>query len=307
MRNQKPETRNQKSERLRRAGNPKAEIRRKSDQRLGILSGFGLWSFIRISGFGFLVSAVVGCGDNHPSSQPPAPELMAASQALANHQPEQVIFNARQFLENQPTGPEAAQALYFEGRGHQELNASNLNDRNRNLEDARRCYLLAIQQSPAPKLEADIHIGIAIVDYQLDNFADCIQEASVAMQMTSSNDLKGNLLLYTGMSQQRLGRFTDADQTYRQVEQRYAGTPMADRARMNEGRSKFFVQLPPAPSQDAADRAAQSLRGRNLVVSQSTDAGGHTVIDVGSYETYPQAKTVLDQLHGEFPNAEIVP
>jgi hypothetical protein len=109
------------------------------------------------------------------------------------------------------------------------------------------------------------------------------------------------------MSEQRLGRFTDADQTYRQVEQRYAGTPMAERARMNEGRNKFFVQLPPAPSQDAGDRAAQSLRGRNLVVSQSTDAGGHTVIDVGSYDTYPQAKTVLDQLQSEFPNAEIVP
>jgi tetratricopeptide (TPR) repeat protein len=232
---------------------------------------------------------------------------VAASQALANHQATAAISDSQSFLENQPTGPLAAQALYFKGRGYEELHAVSPADRAGNLVQARACYLLALQQSPAPKLEADIHTSLAIVDYFQDNFADCIEEAHVAMSLLPWNDVRGNLLLHTGFSEQRLGRFTDADQTFRQVEQRYPGTGLAERAREHEGQTKFYVQLATFDSQATADQASQSLRSRKVVVSQRSDAQGHTVIDVGPKNSYPEAKMILDELQGEFPNAVIVP
>jgi SPOR domain/Tetratricopeptide repeat len=250
-----------------------------------------------------------GCGENHPVAEAPqpSPELVAASQALTNHQPDLAISYAGSFLQNQPTGPLAAQALYFQGRGHEELVATSPADRDRNLVEARACYLLALQQSPAKPLEADIHTSLAIVDFFQDSFPDCIQEASVAMSLVPPGEVKGNLLLHTGLSEQRLGRFTDADQTFRQVEQQYPGTGIAESARQHEGRTKFYVQLATFKTPDAADQASQSLRSRNIVVSQSTDAAGHTIIDVGSFDTYTDAKKMLEQLQAEFPNAEIVP
>jgi TolA-binding protein len=298
----KPEIRNPKSE-----GNSKPEIRKRSACDSRRISGFGFWSFLGISGFGFLVLAT-GCVDNRAqtSTAPPA-DLVSASQALATHQPTAAIADSQAFLDNQPTGPMAAQALYFKGRGYEELARSSAADRSSNFLAARSSYLLALQQSPGQKLEADIHTNLAIVDFYMDYFADCIQEASVAMSMMPWNEVRGNLLLHTGFSEQRLGRFTDADQTFRQVEQRYPGTALAQRAQEHEGQDKFYVQVATFDSPTTADQAAQSLRSRNIVVSQRSDAQGHTVIDVGPKPTYAEAKVILEQLKSEFPNAEIVP
>jgi len=298
----KSEIRNQKSEGMTKTRNPK--LRRRQDF---LDFGFRISDFLRISGFGFLISAV-GCVETHPSQPaPPPPELVSASQALANHQPTAAISDSESFLMNQPTGPQAAQALYFKGRGFEELANASAADRSANFLSARSSYLLALQQSPAPKLEADIHTSLAIVDFYMDYFADCIQEAHVAMSMIPWNEVKGNLLLHTGFSEQRLGRFTDADQTFRQVEQRYPGTALADQAREHEGQRQFYVQVATFGSQATADGASQSLRSRNMIVSQRTDAQGHTVIDVGPKQTYPEAKVLLEQLRGEFPSAVIVP
>lgn len=264
------------------------------------------WTFALLAALAF--AAVSGCGDSHPSQPPGAPsELIAASQALANKQPELVISDSRAFLDKQSTGPLAAQALYFEGRGEEDLIPTNAADRQRNLSEARSCYLLALQQNPPQALEADIYTSLSNVSFFQDDYPNCIQYATVAMSMTNLPKVQSYLLFRMGMSEQRLGRFTDADQTFHQVEQRYPNTELAQAAKEHEGLRNFYVQVATYGKQQDADHATEMLSKNGVVVSQRTDAAGHVIIDDGPFATFTQAKNVRDSLVKDFPNALIVP
>jgi hypothetical protein len=167
--------------------------------------------------------------------------------------------------------------------------------------------MLALQQNPPQDLEALIYTSLSNVAFFQDDYPNCIQYASVAMSMTNSPRVQSYLLFRTGMSEQRLGRFTDADQTFRQVEQRYPNTEVAQAAKEHEGLRNFYVQVATYGKQEEADHATEILSKNGVVVSQRTDAAGHVIIDDGPFATYTQAKTVRDGLVKDFPNALIIP
>lgn len=239
--------------------------------------------------------------------QPPPPSLVAANDALNAHEPDAAIADAQSYLRSQPTGLQAAQAWYFEGRGYELKLGADPSGVETNLSQARTCYLEALQLNPAPTLEGDVRASYSNVAFFQDDFAEAIQQATAAIPLVTVPQTKAFLLLRIGLSQQRLGRFTDADQTFRQVEQRYAGTPLADAAREHEGHREFYVQLATYDNRAVADQALASLRTQGVIISERTDAHGNTVIDTGPFTTYGDAKKMKTQLQKNFPQALIVP
>jgi tetratricopeptide (TPR) repeat protein len=265
---------------------------------------------IHHSSFIIICLLAVGCTITPPAPQPPPPppaSLVSANQALASNMPDAAISDAQSYLRSQPTGPQAAEAWYFQGRGFEMKTASNPGDIDRNLFDAHSCYLKALEQSPPSPLEGDIRASLSNVAYFQDEYPEAIREATAAIPLVSSPQTKSFLLFRIGVSQQRLGLWTDADLTFHQVEQKYPGTPLAEAARDHEGQKEFYVQLATYDTRDTADRALTTLRSSGVILSERTDAKGITVVDKGPYATYSEAKKVKDELVKTFPSALIVP
>ncbi len=265
------------------------------------------WTFALFP-FGVL-SMTIGCNINSTPAPPPPPptQLIAARDALANHQPDQAITAARAFLVEESTGARASEALYLEGRGFEERSASGPDDRNRNLSEARACYWQAVQQNPPPSLERDIYTSLSNTDFFLDNYANCVQESTAAIQLSTDTEAKENLLYRIGVCQQRLGTFDSADQTFRQVEQRYPNTKFAQSAHQLEGTRQFFVQVATFAHPEQAAAAADAIAKQGTVVSQRTNNEGDVILDAGPYTTFKQAKTVRDAIMRDYPLAVIVP
>jgi tetratricopeptide (TPR) repeat protein len=250
-----------------------------------------------------------GCNLNQPPSPPPPPptQLIAARDALSNQQPDNAITAARAFLIEESTGPRAAEAMYLEGRGFEERTSNGPEDRRENLTEARSCYWQSLQQNPPKSLERDVYTSLSNTDFYLDHYADCIQESSAAMELSTDRDSKENLLYRIGVCQQRLGTFDSADQTFRQVEQRYPNTKFAQSAHQLEGSRQFFVQVATFAHPEQAAAAADALTKAGTIVSTRTNNDGDVILDAGPYPTFKQAKALRDSIIRDYPLAVIVP
>jgi tetratricopeptide (TPR) repeat protein len=237
----------------------------------------------------------------------PPPSLVAADQALDANLPDNAIADARSYLHAFPNGPDAAHAYYTQGLGWEEKVAIDNAQAQQYLFQAGSCYLLALQHNPPALLEGDIRASLSNVKFLQDNFPDAISEATTAIPLVTSPQTKSLLLVGIGISQQRLGRFADADQTFKKVERLYPNTPAAQQARDHEGQTKFYVQLGTFKTSDQADAAIASLANSGEVISKRVLPTGVAIVDAGSYPSYPDAKRVRDKFIANFPTALIVP
>jgi tetratricopeptide (TPR) repeat protein len=256
-----------------------------------------------------ILMMVSGCTSVPSPAPTPAswPELTQANQSLQAGQADNAIGYARVALQEQPAGPMAAQAWYVEGRGYELKIASDPSDMEQNLFEATSCYQQALGQSPPPALEGDIRASLSNVLFFQDEFAEAIQQATVAIPLVSDSKVKGSLLYRIGLCQQRLSRFTEADQTFRQVEQRYPNTPIAEAAHEHEGQTRFYIQIASFHTQELADKAMRSLQVQGIIISQRTNEKGDTIIDDGPFANYSDAKKIRDQLVKDYPYAMVVP
>lgn len=250
--------------------------------------------------------SVVGCSDNKPSPQESA-QLSAASRALDEHRSQVAIEQADAYLRKQPHGPGSAEALYLKGRGYEQKAAGDRNEMRRNLAEARTAFLDALNQQPTPQTEGYIRASLSNVAFFQDDYATALAEASRAHALSNSAEIQSVLLYRVGVSQQRLGRFTDADQTFNLLQQRYPGSPLAQRAREHAGQRNFFVQLATFNTPTGADKAIESLKATGVVVSKRADSSGHTIVNVGPFSTFESAKSAKERFAGQYPDALIVP
>lgn len=125
--------------------------------------------------------------------------------------------------------------------------------------------------------------------------------------LTPTAEVQSKLLFRMGASQQRLGRFADADRTFQLVEQRYPGSPAAQWARQREGQRNFYIQLATFNTPAGADRAMESLKSSGVVITKRADPAGHTLLDAGPFSTFEDAKVVQQRFAAEYPTALIVP
>ena len=231
----------------------------------------------------------------------------AAGAALRAGQFDAAIADADDYLRGQPRGPQAAEAGYDKGQAFQQKAVADPAERRRNLFEAKSAYVAALNARPPRDLEGDIRTGLCAVALFQDDFPTCIEQATAAQPLVDDPQVKAGLLYNTGLAQQRLSRFTDADQTFRQVVQRFPNSAVAPAARQHEGQRLFYVQLATFASPADADRATLSLRSAGSVVSRRSDAAGHTVLDVGPFSTFAAAQQQRDAMARAFPTAVIVP
>jgi tetratricopeptide (TPR) repeat protein len=253
------------------------------------------------------MSIVAGCQAPSSPGGPALGSVEAANQALQARQFDAAIADADDYLRGQPKGPQAAEAGYDKGQAFQRKDVNNLDERRRNLFEAKSAYTAALNARPSRELEGNIRLELSTVALFQDDFPACIEQAAKAGPLVDAPPAKAWLLYNTGVAQQRLSRFTDADQTFRQVSQKYPGTPQAAAAQQHIGQRLFYVQLATYASPSDADRATLSLRSTGQVVSRRSDVSGHTVLDIGPFSTYPNAQQQRDALLPSFPTAVIVP
>ncbi len=184
------------------------------------------------------VAACLLAGCNGPTSKGPPPSagpVDAGQAALRAGQFDAAIADADDYLRGQPAGPRAAEADYVKGSAYQQTVAVGPAEQRRNLFEARTAYLAALNAHPPAELEGYVRAGLSTVALFQDDFSTAIEQAEAAAPLVTRPATKAGLLYNTGLAQQRLGRFTDADQTFRQVVQQYPGTPPAAAAQQHVG------------------------------------------------------------------------
>ena len=149
-----------------------------------------------------------------------------------HHQAEQAISQADAFLSLSPDGPGAAEAYAIKGRGYELKVATSPEEARKNLQMARSAYEDSLSHNPPSSEEGNIRASLSNVAYQLDDYPTSLAEASHAYNLVDSADVQSVLLYRMGVSQQRMGRFSDADATFRA---RAKPVPEFDRVAAVEG------------------------------------------------------------------------
>ena len=248
-----------------------------------------------------------GCIDQATAAQQNQ-QLMAGYSALNSGQPDAAMMDAENYLASNPSGSSAAEAWYLKGRAFEARPKADPDQARENLASARTCYETALTLHPVRKTEGFIRAALSNVAFYQDDYLTALDQATQAYSLVGDNrDLQSVLLYRMGVSQQRLGRFTDADHTFDLVQERYPTSPLAERARAREGMRQFFVQLATFDTGAGADQAIAALRGSGLTLTKATDSNGHTRLDAGPFDSYDTAKDVRSRYVGQYPKALIVP
>ena len=243
----------------------------------------------------------------------PTPEsagsVVAGRNALGAGQFDAAVADADDYLRGQPHGPDAAEAYYIKGQALQNKSfLPPVEGRRRALLEARTAYQAGLaERQPSPRLQGNLRTGLSTVALYQDDFPTAIEQADKAIPLVEGTQTKAGLLYNEGVAQQRLGRFADADQTFRQVQAQYPATAAAVEAKRHERQRAFYVQLSKYASAADADRATLSLRAGGAVVSRSSDATGATVLCLGPFSTYAAAKQQADAQAATFPMAIVIP
>jgi tetratricopeptide (TPR) repeat protein len=184
------------------------------------------------------------------------------------------------------------------------VSAANARER---MKAARDLYYQALDQHPSPALEGNIRAGIANTSYWMDDYTTAAAEWGKAYPLLQDPNDKSYALYRVGVSQQRLGKFESADQTFDEVERQFPNTDAAAKAKARQGARGFTVQLATFASSGTAENAVTDLRKKGVSAQRTVDQVGHTVVSVGPISTYAQAMSVKTQFAGIYPSAVIVP
>jgi outer membrane protein assembly factor BamD (BamD/ComL family) len=234
-------------------------------------------------------------------------ELDSGYAALGSGQFEKALADADAYLQRKPVGPGSAEALYLRGRAIEQRVATSPRDATANLQTARNAYINALQQRPSRDLEAYIRTSLANVAYFQDDYTTALGQWTTAYEILKNDEVKAWVLYRMGLSNQRLGRFTDADRYLAAVQQRYPGSVPAQRAAEKKGARAFTIQLATYTTAAAADGAVAQLRTSGSPANKQLDAKGRSVVFVGPISSYQQALATRQTLVSKFPDALIVP
>ena len=242
-----------------------------------------------------------------------APDLTARMltegwQQLQANQPERALTTAENVLTELPPGSSrAAEALYLKGRALEARPAANPQEQRNHLTNAFAAYTAALSRSPRPPLEGRIYAGLGNVCYWLDDYTSAWRNWATAYDLTDDVPAKAFVLYRIGLCQQRLGRFAEADRTFAAVQQEFAGTDAAQRARQKQGIRTFAVQVATFANAQSAENAMNTLRREGYVPTRTSNASGQSVVSISPFADYQQARNARDRLAGLFPDALVIP
>jgi tetratricopeptide (TPR) repeat protein len=244
-----------------------------------------------------------------PGTRSPQVLLDDGYRALENQQYHDAIARADQLLAAQPHGENSAKALYLKGRSLEAKNAAGVtaDQAQANLQAAREAYIAALRENPPQPLGAYIRTSLGNVAYFQDDYQTAVTQFSSAYENLDRDDLKAWALYRTGLSQQRLGQFEQADKTFAAVQQRHASSIPAQRAREHQGARGYVVQLATFAQPASADKAAAALKQQGVAASRVDAPEGRAYLRVGPMASYKQAQYTRGRFLKQYPDALIIP
>lgn len=229
--------------------------------------------------------------------------------ALEQKDFDRAINKADAFLAKSPHGQGSAEALYLKGRSLEGKNTAGVTaaQAKANLESARTAYVQALAQNPSQPLRAYVRTSLGNVAYFQDDYPTAIAQLSAAVDQLKDPDVQAWAMYRIGLSQQRLGQFAQADQTFAKIEHENPQSEPAKRSAEHLGARAFYVQLATYADAATASKTAAELNRRGIAAAIAPATEGHTILRAGPIASYAQAQYLKAQLAAQFPNAVVVP
>jgi tetratricopeptide (TPR) repeat protein len=268
---------------------------------------------MRNAGWILLAVVLTGCASNKSIEDKKI--LHAGYQSLNQQDYNGAIASSDQFLrENPEGGPGTAEALYLQGRVYEQRAqaadaAGRMPEARVELQNARNMYERALKIRPEaePKAEGLLHAGLANVAYFQEDYLTAMREWASAYPNLVQPEARAWVLYRIGLSQQRLGRFPEADRSFADVRRQYPKSAPAERASTHQGAKAFYVQVGSYSDSRNADAAIGSLRSQGFAAEKSIEPSGRQAIRVGPAFNYEQAKALRARLEAAYPGAVIEP
>ena len=244
---------------------------------------------------------IAGCQTQN-NQDPLRQQLHDAKVALQQQQYDQAIQVSDQILAAHPDGVGAPEALYFRGRAYQDRPKANVSEETSDYLAARKAYVTALQMPVETPLEGRLRAGIALVAYFQDDFETSRSQWVAAYDKLDNLDDKALVWYRYGQANQRLGRWTEADEAFAAVQQMVPGCPVAASAAALSGCRAFYVQIGKAANDRDAQGVIAQLRRLGYVA-----AVRQGVISIGPIPDYPHAKAARNAVAAQFPQASVFP
>jgi tetratricopeptide (TPR) repeat protein len=239
--------------------------------------------------------------------------LQAGYQALNAGDYDGAMRESEQFLKDNPTaGRGTPEALYLQGRALEHRaeaadSAGHEPEARASLQDARSTYEHALELRPSPQLAALLHAGVANTAYFQEDYFSAMREWSAALPGLKDPDARAWVLYRLGLSQQRLGRFDEADRTFAEVRKQFPHSEPAQRAVAHEGARGFYVALGSWADAREAGAIVNALHAQGFSATETAHPNGRHAIKAGPVNNYDQAKALRARLLGAYPAAVIEP
>jgi tetratricopeptide (TPR) repeat protein len=228
--------------------------------------------------------------------------------ALDQKNYERAIAAADDYLQKYPTGNGAAEAAYLRGRGFEQRTKGSDAESMANLREARTSYEKALTLMPAKQLEGYIRTSLGNVAYWMNDFGAAELNWNAAYDKLDPGDLKAWVLYRIGLSQQRLGKWEAADDTFSLVAKEFPRSEPAARAGAHQGARAFYVQVAAFSSPQPAESLVKTLRGQGYPAGRyEKKEKGLQLVMAGPLKRYDEAVAMRNRLGEQYKDAVIVP
>jgi TolA-binding protein len=250
-----------------------------------------------------LLASGLGCSNTKDTQR-----LQEGYGALDLKDYQRAIGAADEYLKNHPTGNGAAEAAYLRGRAFEQRTKGSDAEAQANLREAKASYERALSLNPPRQLEAYTRASLGNVNYWTNDFGGAEINWTVAYEKLDPGDLKAWVLYRTGLSQQRLGKWEAADDTFAQVENEFPNSEPAARASQHRGARAFYVQVAAFSSPQPAEKLVATLRTQGYHAGRyEKKEKGLQLVMAGPLKRYDEAVTMRNRLGEQFRDAVIVP
>ena len=248
-----------------------------------------------------------GCASNPQTQQNLAAAYEQLNQPTPNYA--SIMATADAYLAEQPAGPAAADALYLRGRALEEKGQRDPASPQKDFADAAAYYNQALSKSPGPALEGLIRAGLGNTLYFQDRYANAASELGAAVEKLQRDNDKAWALYRIGLCHQRMGQWDAADQTFAKVQQAFANSEQAKRAREHQGARAFYVQVATYATPTLADSAVNDLKKEGLPAQRFVEQSNQTLqlVRVGPFSTYDSAHQTKQRVWAKYQNAMVIP
>jgi tetratricopeptide (TPR) repeat protein len=246
-----------------------------------------------------LLLAVAGCNSDQ---QQISDHIDSGEVALGGNRFDAAVADADAAIKIKPT----AEAYYLRGRAEEDRPKPDDPIASADLDRAKTDYMAALDLHPSKSLAARCRAGLANIAFNQGIYDVALLQWTLAIDDLDDDDWKSEALFHMAQCQQFLGRFDDADKTFKRVCDLYPTDDIAAQAQARIGVRGFYVQVGTFGSFPDAQSAMRIASDAGQSPRQSMD-NGQILVRCGPYTTLAQAQSARSAIASQYPNATIEP